>query len=82
MTTSLLIRELDEDVKAALRVQAAQHGRSMEAEARAIITAGVRRDEPRFGLGTRLHQKAAEIGFPALVLPPRDELPRAADFGE
>ncbi|MGV8910631.1 MAG: FitA-like ribbon-helix-helix domain-containing protein, partial [Propionicimonas sp.] len=29
-----MIRDLDEDVKARLRVQAAEHGRSMEAEAR------------------------------------------------
>ena len=30
---SLLIRDLPEDVKAKLRIQAAEHGRSMEAEA-------------------------------------------------
>ncbi len=35
---TITIRNLDEDVKQKLRVLAAQHGRSMEAEARAILT--------------------------------------------
>jgi len=38
MSTTLTIRNLDEAVKQKLRVRAAQHGRSMEAEARAILT--------------------------------------------
>ncbi|MFT3729510.1 MAG: hypothetical protein QM759_16930 [Terricaulis sp.] len=35
---SLLIRKLDDDVKARLRVRAAKAGRSMEEEARLILT--------------------------------------------
>jgi plasmid stability protein len=34
---SITIRRLDDNVKARLRVQAANHGRSMEAEAREIL---------------------------------------------
>jgi plasmid stability protein len=34
---SLLIRNLDDRLKARLRVRAAEHGRSMEEEARAIL---------------------------------------------
>ncbi len=34
---SLLIRRLDQSIKDALKARATQHGRSMEAEARAII---------------------------------------------
>lgn len=41
MSTTLTIRNLDEDVKQRLRVQAARHGRSMEAEAREILARGV-----------------------------------------
>jgi len=41
----LTVRNLDPEVKARLRQQAARHGRSMEAEARAILTAGVVREE-------------------------------------
>ena len=39
--TSLLVRNLDSSVKERLRVRAARHGRSMEAEARAILEAAV-----------------------------------------
>lgn len=37
----LTIRNLDPEVKAKLRERAARHGRSMEAEARAVIAAAV-----------------------------------------
>ena len=38
MSTTLTIRNLDESVKQKLRMQAAGHGRSMEAEVREILT--------------------------------------------
>ncbi|WP_205634588.1 FitA-like ribbon-helix-helix domain-containing protein [Mycolicibacter kumamotonensis] len=38
---AISVRDLDDDVAARLKVRAAQHGRSMEAEARAILTAAV-----------------------------------------
>ena len=41
MSTTLTIRNLEEPVKQKLRMQAASHGRSMEAEARAILTVAV-----------------------------------------
>ena len=41
MSTTLTIRNLEEPVKQALRMQAASHGRSMEAEAREILSRGV-----------------------------------------
>lgn len=41
MSTTLTIRNLEEPVKQKLRVQAARHGRSMEAEAREILTRAV-----------------------------------------
>ena len=34
---SMTIRNLDDDIKQRLRVQAAEHGRSMEEEARVIL---------------------------------------------
>ncbi len=37
----MTIRNLDEEVRDKLRVRAALHGRSMEAEARAILTSAV-----------------------------------------
>jgi len=42
MSTTLTIRNLEEPVKHLLRMQAASHKRSMEAEARDILTRAVR----------------------------------------
>ncbi len=51
----LLVRNLDDDVKAKLRVRAAEHGRSMEEEVRAILRQAVEdRQQPPRGLGTEI----------------------------
>ena len=44
--TAISIRNLDPDVKARLRVRAAEHGRSMEAEIRAILVDAVAEQRP------------------------------------
>lgn len=44
MSTTLTIRNLEEPVKHLLRMQAASHKRSMEAEAREILTLAVTRN--------------------------------------
>ena len=44
MSTTLTIRNLDDNVKQKLRMLAASHQRSMEAEARAILTLAVTKD--------------------------------------
>lgn len=41
MSTTLTIRNLDEEVKRKLRIRAAEHQTSMEAEARAILAASL-----------------------------------------
>lgn len=43
---SILIRDLDDAVKALLRSQAAMHGRSMEEEARDILRTALHRPQP------------------------------------
>lgn len=79
--TTLTIRALDAEVKAALRRRAADHGRSMEAEAREILAAAVRHgQEDEQGLGTRIHQDFAEIGGVVLDIPARVDLPRAPEL--
>ena len=45
MSTTLTIRNLDKEVKQKLRLRAASHRTSMEAEARAILAAGLA-DQP------------------------------------
>lgn len=46
MSTTLTIRNLDEGVEEKLRIRAALHQRSMEAEAREILTLSVAEDQP------------------------------------
>lgn len=50
---AITIRNLDDEVKSRLRLQAAQHGRSMEEEARQILQAALR-SAPASGSGAAL----------------------------
>ena len=79
---SLVIRDLDDDVKERLRVRAAGNGRSMEAEARLIIATAVAARRPAGRLGSYIHAQFARIGGVDLEVPPRDEPARAADLAE
>lgn len=58
----LTIRNVPEDVHWALRVRAAQHGRSMEAEVRAILSAAVK-PKKRVCLGDTLAAIGRKIGL-------------------
>lgn len=74
---SIVVRGLDESVKRQLAGQAKENGRSMEAEAREILTRGTRR--PHVGLAlARAAQEAG--GFDDLQLPERSDEARAVDF--
>ena len=46
---SMTIRNLDDRVKARLRVRAAEHGRSMEDEAREILASALAEERPHLG---------------------------------
>jgi len=77
---ALTIRGLDQQTHARLRIEAARHGRSMEAEVRAILRDRFAAPAPERGLGTRIHERFAALGGMDLELPARDERPRAAEF--
>jgi len=47
MATNLVVRNVEEDVAAALKQQAAAHGHSMEAEHREILRAALQRPKRR-----------------------------------
>lgn len=74
------IRNLDEDTKRRLRIRAARHGRSMEAEIRAILQDAVSEPGPSGGLFTTLMDRVGAIGGVDLDLPPRSTPPRAAEL--
>jgi antitoxin FitA len=79
-TATLTIRGLDEETHARLRVEAARHGRSMEAEVRAILEERLSLPPPAEGLGSHIHERFAALGGVDLELPRRAEPPRAAEF--
>ncbi|WP_291524450.1 plasmid stabilization protein [Acidithiobacillus sp.] len=58
----LTVRNVPDDVHRALRVRAAQHGRSMEAEVREILAAVVK-PEKRVRLGEALAAIGRKIGL-------------------
>ena len=58
----LTVRNLPDDVHRALRVQAAQHGRSTEAEVREILAMAVK-PETRVRLGEALASLGRNIGL-------------------
>ncbi|MGL5852597.1 MAG: FitA-like ribbon-helix-helix domain-containing protein [Phycicoccus sp.] len=80
---AISVRDLDEDVAARLKIRAAWHGRSMEAEVRAILTDALApggAEGPN--LAQAIRERFAALGGVDLDIPPRRDLPRAAEFAE
>ena len=75
---TLTIRDVDEELRASLRVRAARHGRSMEAEVREILRDALTRPAAADQLGSRIRQRFATIGGAELELPTRPDRPRPA----
>lgn len=77
---ALSIRNLDDQVHERLRVRAAEHGRSMEAEVRTILTDAVQ-DEEDDDLISALMKVAQDVGGVDLDIPMRSSTHRPVDFG-
>lgn len=76
---TITVRGIDDSTKAHLRVRAAEHGRSMEAEVRSILREALFGEVPANKLGSRIHQRFVEAGGAELDLPERSDgvrLPR------
>ena len=58
--SAVTVRNIPEETHRALKLRAAQHGRSTEAEIRYILEVAVR---PKVGVGTTLAAFASEIGY-------------------
>lgn len=71
---NLTIRQLDDRTHALLRGRAAAHGRSVEAEVRAIIRAAVNR--PSRNMLVSLHESFTQMGGLELEVPARTDAPR------
>ncbi len=57
----LTVRKLSEETHRALRMRAARHGRSTEAEVRFILEEAVR-PASRLKIGSEIHRIACEVG--------------------
>lgn len=81
---TMTIRNLDDDVKARLRVRAAQHGRSMEEEARSILRAALVTESKPAATGAALVADIRALVEPfggiELELPPRTSMREPPDF--
>jgi plasmid stability protein len=61
--SSITVRKIDEGLKKALRVRAAEHGRSMEDEVRAILRAALVKEETaERDLGSAIRRRFARFG--------------------
>jgi plasmid stability protein len=70
---TLTIRNLDAALKERLRVRAAQHGHSMEAEVREILQQTLKEPErPEFDLYQRIRSRFEPLGGVDFDLPPRE----------
>jgi plasmid stability protein len=79
---TLTIRGLDPETHARLRVEAARHGRSMEAEVRAILRERLAPQDAERGLGSRIRARFAGLEGDLQIPDRRSESPRAAVFDE
>jgi plasmid stability protein len=73
------VRHLPEEVHRALKLRAAQSGRSTEAEIRAILEQAVR-PQDRLKIGSELSALADSYGGLDVAIEPRLELPRTVAF--
>ena len=78
--TTLRISGIDPETYARLRLEATRHGRSVEAEARAILHARLAQGRSEGGLGTSIHERFASLGGGLALLGRSSEPPRAAPF--
>jgi len=81
---TLTIRNVDHVVKERLRVRAARHGHSMEAELRAIVAEALEKDEQRGALSLAEAIRRRFAPFGGVELEPHPQMParEPPDFSE
>ncbi len=81
---SITIRKLSPEDKKRLRLRAAEHGRSMEEEARIILREALKGEEgPRSDLGEAIRVLLAQHGIDGITLPdvPREPMREPPKLG-
>lgn len=79
--TTMTIRNIDAGLKTRLRVQAAQHGRSMEDEARDILRAALSTETSRgSSLVEAIRARVESLGGTELELPAREAIRNPPEF--
>ena len=77
----LIVRDLEDDVKARLKRQAARNGRSMEEEIRHALRNAVKEEAKRpLKLGSRIASRFGKAGLTEDLPELRGQLPRPADL--
>jgi plasmid stability protein len=79
---SLTVRNLDNNLKSQLRLRAAQHGCSMEAEVRSILYQTLSQASSDINLADRIHQRFVALDADSLPIPPRQAIRTPPDFDE
>lgn len=78
---SITIRDLDEALKRRLRVQAANHSRSMEDEARAVLRAALSTEpSPARSLVDAIRAHIEPLGGVDLEIEPREPMPEPVNL--
>ena len=78
----LTVRNLDDTIKAKLRLVAAQHGQSMEEEVRRILKRALINESQDKGLASRINQHFTKLGGVSLPLKNRSLPRRVPDFSK
>lgn len=86
MVAQLLVRNLDQSVKEALRRRARRHGRSMEEEVRLILSQAVEAQASlttpaELGLGSRMAALFTGLGLEEAIPQWKGQEAEPADFG-
>ncbi|MBM3646142.1 MAG: plasmid stabilization protein [Alphaproteobacteria bacterium] len=71
---SITIRNLEDGLKRRLRIRAAEHGRSMEEEAREILRHVVTESAAPRNLAASIRSRVAPLGGVEIDLPPRNPM--------
>jgi plasmid stability protein len=79
---SMTIRNLDEKLKARLRMQAAKHGRSMEDEARDILRSALSTASSRASLVKSIRRRIEPLGGVDLPTAAREAMREPLNFEE